>query len=202
MNLYSLWILACSFVVLFSCSFLIWPWYEGITGLLKWVWEYPFLINVFEEFHKDFHSFLFKYLVKLSETVWPMLFYVGKSLITESILLLICSNFLFLHDSVMVVKWSESCSVVFNSLRLHWLYSPWNSPGQNTGVGSLSLLQQIFLTKELNWGLLHCKRILYQLSYQGSPFSHGGLHINRNASIFFLGCTICWHIVVHVVWDH
>ena len=102
MNLYSLWILACSFVVLFSCSFLIWPWYEGITGLLKWVWEYPFLINIFEEFHKDFHSFLFKYLVKLSETVWPMLFYVGKSLITESILLLICSNFLFLHDSVMV----------------------------------------------------------------------------------------------------
>ena len=50
----------------------------------------------------------------------------------------------------------------------HGLYSLWNSPGQNTGVGSLSLLQQIFLTKELNWGLLHCKRILYQLSYQGS----------------------------------
>ena len=36
---------------------------------------------------------------------------------------------------------SESCSVVFYSLRLHGLYSPWNSPGQNTGVGSISLLQ-------------------------------------------------------------
>ena len=153
MHLYSLWILACSFVVVFSCSFLIWPWCEGITGLLKWVWVYSFLINIFEEFDKDFHSFLFKYLIKLSETIWPMLFYVGKSLITESILLLICSNFLFLHDSVMVVKWSESCSVIFNSLRLHGLYSPWNSPCQNTGVGSLSLLQQIFLTKELNRGL-------------------------------------------------
>ena len=39
----------------------------------------------------------------------------------------------------------------------------------NTGVGSLSLLQQIFTTQELNRGLLHCRRILYQLSYQGSP---------------------------------
>ena len=40
---------------------------------------------------------------------------------------------------------------------------------KNTGVGSLSLLQGIFPTKESNWGLLHCRRILYQLSYQGSP---------------------------------
>ena len=39
---------------------------------------------------------------------------------------------------------------------------------KNTGVGSLSLLQQIFLTQESNWGLLHCRWILYQLSYQGS----------------------------------
>ena len=42
-------------------------------------------------------------------------------------------------------------------------------PGKATGVGSLSLLQRIFPTQESNWGLLHCKRILYQLSYQGSP---------------------------------
>ena len=40
---------------------------------------------------------------------------------------------------------------------------------KNTGVGSLSLLQQIFLTQEYNQGLLHCRRILYLLSYQGSP---------------------------------
>ena len=46
-------------------------------------------------------------------------------------------------------------------------------PGKskNTGVGSLSLLQGIFPTQESNWGLLHCRQILYQLSYQGSPFS-------------------------------
>ena len=39
----------------------------------------------------------------------------------------------------------------------------------NTGMGSLALLQEIFLTQESNWGLLHCRWILYQLNYQGSP---------------------------------
>ena len=48
---------------------------------------------------------------------------------------------------------------------------PTELPGKpkNTGMGSLSLLQGIFLTQELNWGLLHCRQILYQLSYEGSP---------------------------------
>ena len=40
---------------------------------------------------------------------------------------------------------------------------------KNTGVGSLYVLQWIFLTQKLNWGLLHCRWILYQLSYQGIP---------------------------------
>ena len=97
------------------------------------------------------------------------------------------------------------------SLPLHVLWSTWNSLGQNTGAGSLSLLQGIFPiqgskprsptlqmdslpaepqgkpkntgvnnlshlqgifpTQELNWGLLYCRRILYQLSYQGSPLN-------------------------------
>ena len=56
-----------------------------------------------------------------------------------------------------------------DSLRPHGLYSPCNSPGQNTGVGSLSLLQGIFLTQGSNPGLWHCRRILYQLSNKGSP---------------------------------
>ena len=46
---------------------------------------------------------------------------------------------------------------------------PWNSPGQNTGVGSFSLLQGIFPTQGSNPGLPHCRRILYQLSHKGSP---------------------------------
>ena len=46
------------------------------------------------------------------------------------------------------------------------LLHPWNSPGKNTGVGCHFLLQGIFLTQGLNPGLLHCRQILYQLSYK------------------------------------
>ena len=49
--------------------------------------------------------------------------------------------------------WGNSCSVVSDSLQLHGLYSQWNSPGQHTGVSSLSLLQGSFPTQELNPGL-------------------------------------------------
>ena len=56
-----------------------------------------------------------------------------------------------------------------NCLWPHGLCSPWNSPGQNTGVGSLSLLHRIFPTQGLNSGLPHCRQILYQLSHKGSP---------------------------------
>ena len=66
-------------------------------------------------------------------------------------------------------RWSESCLVMSNSLQPHGLHSPWNSPGPNTGVGSLSLLHGIFLTQGSNPGLPHCRRILYQLSHKGSP---------------------------------
>ena len=62
------------------------------------------------------------------------------------------------------------------------LYSPWNSPGQNTGVGSRSLLQGLFPTQRSNPRLPHCRWILYQLSHQeilrildwvAYPFSRG-----------------------------
>ena len=66
---------------------------------------------------------------------------------------------------------SESCSVVSNSLRPHTLSSLWNSPGHSTGVGSLSLLQEIFPIQGLNPGLPHCRWILYQLSYY-KPMIH------------------------------
>ena len=60
-------------------------------------------------------------------------------------------------------------SVMSNSLRPHGLYSPQNSPDQNTGVGSLSLLQGIFSTQGSNPGLPYCRQILYQLSHKGTP---------------------------------
>ena len=61
-------------------------------------------------------------------------------------------------------KW-KSRSVVSDSLWPHGLYSPWNSLGHNTGVGSFSLLQGIFPTQGWNPDLPHCRQILYQLSH-------------------------------------
>ena len=67
-------------------------------------------------------------------------------------------------------------------VRPHGLYSPWNSPGWNTGVPSCSLLQRIFPNQGSKPGLPHCRQTLYQLSHQGSsgiqewvvyPFSSG-----------------------------
>ena len=66
---------------------------------------------------------------------------------------------------------SESRSVVSDSLRSYGLYSPWNSPGQNTGVGSLSLLQGIFPTQGSNPGLPHCRQSLYQLSLEATVYN-------------------------------
>ena len=63
----------------------------------------------------------------------------------------------------------------------HGLYSPWNSPGQNTGVGSFSLLQGIFPIQESNSGLPHCRQILYQLSHKGSPFL--GIYLEKNKTL-------------------
>ena len=97
------------------------------------------------------------------------------------------------------VRESESHSVMSNSLWPHGLYSPWNCPGQNTGVGSLSLLQGVFPTQGSNPGLPHCRQILDQLSHQGSPrtlpwvsspFSRGssqprdGTQVSRTAGRF------------------
>ena len=64
------------------------------------------------------------------------------------------------------VKVSQSCLTLCNPMDY---ISPWNSPAQNTGVGSLSLLQGIFSTQGLNPGLQRCRRVFYQLSHKGSP---------------------------------
>ena len=61
---------------------------------------------------------------------------------------------------------SLSCVQLFAT---HRLYSSWNSPGQNTGMGNCFLLWGIFPTQRLNPGLPHCRQIPYQLSHQGSP---------------------------------
>ena len=79
----------------------------------------------------------------------------------------------------LAVKVSRS---VVCSLQLHGLDSPWNSPGQNIEIGSLSLLQVIFPTQGSNPGFPNCRQFLYRPSHKGSqrilewvayPFSSG-----------------------------
>ena len=57
---------------------------------------------------------------------------------------------------------------------------------KNTGVGSLTLLPQIFLTQESNWGLLHRRQIFYQLSYQGKPLESDCQDLNLRSLVYWL----------------
>ena len=62
---------------------------------------------------------------------------------------------------------AQSCLTLCNRME----YSSWNSPDQNTRVGSHCVLQGIFPTQGSNPGVPHCRRVLYQLSHQGSSIS-------------------------------
>ena len=70
------------------------------------------------------------------------------------------------HSTALIYAIHKSYSVTSHSLRPHGLFGSRNSPGQNPGVGCLSLLQGIFPTQGSNPGLPHCRRILYRLSHQ------------------------------------
>ena len=87
--------------------------------------------------------------------------------ITNENLLYSIRNSVLCGDIVVVVN----CSIVSDSLQLYGLeltrfFCPWASPGKNTGVDCHFLLQRIFRTQGLNPGLLHCRQILYHLSYR------------------------------------
>ena len=76
-----------------------------------------------------------------------------------------------LHVQVKVKSVSRSVDSVWpHGLQPTRLLRAWDSPGKNTGVGYHGLLQGIFPTQGWNPGLLHCRRILYRLSHQGSPW--------------------------------
>ena len=77
----------------------------------------------------------------------------------------VCKHLKYLSNQNCVkVKVSKSCLTLCDPMDC-----PWNSLGQNTRVGSLSILQGIFPTQGSNPGLPHCRQILYQLSHKGSP---------------------------------
>ena len=77
--------------------------------------------------------------------------------------------------TITIVLVAQLCPTLCNPMdcSLARLLCPWNSPGKNTGVGSHFLFQGIFLTQGSNlgqtWVSLHCRQILYHLSYQESP---------------------------------
>ena len=78
-----------------------------------------------------------------------------------------------------MLKSCESRSVVSHSLRPHGLYSPWNSPSQNTGVGSLCLLQGYSQPRN-QIKVSHIADSLYQLSHKGNPRILEGVAISSN----------------------
>ena len=101
---------------------------------------------------------------------WKQLRVVKKKSQSENILIKTWPDMVNKEgDRFKIVIYCEIHSVVFHSSRPRGLPSPWNSPGQNTAVGSLSPLQVIFPTQELNPGLPCCRQILYQLSLKGRP---------------------------------
>ena len=69
----------------------------------------------------------------------------------------------------LIAFWKVKVAQSADSLRPHGLYRPWNSSGQDTEVGSLSLLQGIFPIQGSNPALPYCRQLLYQLSHKGSP---------------------------------
>ena len=87
----------------------------------------------------------------------------------------------------LTTKISNSSLVSMNRL-----LCPWNSPSQNTGVGSCSLVQEIFPTQGLNLGLLNCRRILYPLSHQRSPKISNGSLVYKWFSLLIASINWCF----------
>ena len=73
------------------------------------------------------------------------------------------------HSRVSSEAEIEKRSAVSSTLQPHGLYSPWNSPGQNSGVGSCSLLQGDLPNSGMEPRSPTLQQILYRLSHQGSP---------------------------------
>ena len=97
------------------------------------------------------------------------LFHLWTLIISAFISLRFCNSWLWRQHILNVFwhwKWksAQSCQTLCDPMD-----SPWNSPGQNTGVSNLSFIQRIFPTQGSNPGLPHCRRIVYQLTHKGSP---------------------------------
>ena len=94
----------------------------------------------------------FLFLLPAFQSIWQCLLFCFQTLISHSCVLS-CVSTDFVSDSL----WS------------YGLYSPWNSPGQNTGVVASPFSRGIFPTQGSYPGFPLCGQILYQLSHKGSP---------------------------------
>ena len=118
-----------------------------LTSCIKSLWICFFTYTEIMSFFQNYHTELSWLIHDIFHSFWDV----------------ICSKYF------QIIYESESHSVVPISLWPHGLYSPWNSPGQNTGAGSFPLLQEMFLTQGSNPGLMHSWKIFYQQNQQGSP---------------------------------
>ena len=75
----------------------------------------------------------------------------------------------FVSSACVCVLVTQLCPTLCHPMDCNPSLCPWDSPGKNTVVGCHFLLLGIFPIQGLNLGLLHCRQILYHLSYQGSP---------------------------------
>ena len=92
-------------------------------------------------------------------------------------------------ESESGVKVTQLCQTLYDPMYC----SPWNSPVQNARVGSLFLLQGIFLTQRSNSGLLHCRQILYQMSHKGLNFIEKESHSQEGEKRPNICLTnVCW----------
>ena len=87
----------------------------------------------------------------------------------------------YFKDKKVKVKVAQLCPTLCKP------YSPWNSLGQHTRVGSLSLLQGIFPTQGSNPHLPHCRQILYQMYFKECIY----IYIHQFSSVFQLCPTLC-----------
>ena len=119
------------------------------------------MLQLWDIYWQNRYPNLYKWITE----VWHIQYF--KSDLKNKVHKRILGYFITEYYICIEVKWkSLSHSQLFVKL---WTHSQCNSPSQVTGMGSLSLLQEIFPNQGLNPGLSHCKWILYQLSHKGSP---------------------------------
>ena len=121
--------------------------FQNLTKLYSWIFYQKLYIYIYTHTHN-------RNKITLSNSIrrW------------DFVNALIIYIYIYMYAYVCVCEWRWKLLNCVQLFVTPWIYSPWNSWDQNTGVGSPSILQGIVPTQGSNPGVLHCRRILYQLS--------------------------------------